>query len=200
MIMMKSIKLLALASLACFLLISCENGSQSAVATDKASGANAKSPSKTAPIKTVTSSKKATTSAPIEGGMEWLSFDQVDQLGNKENKKYLVDVYTSWCGWCKVMDKQTFTNDEVKSYVGDKFHPVKFDAEQKDPIKFKGQDYEWMPGGRKGINKLAVELLGGRMSYPSLVYLDEQMNKIRVSPGFKKPEQLLAELKSLETM
>jgi len=151
------------------------------------------------PVKTQvpTNSKPTQT---IENGMDWLSFDDVAKMGNKEGKKYLVDVYTSWCGWCKVMDRQTFTNPEVQSYVDEKFHPVKFDAEQKNPVGFKGKQYEWTPGGRKGVNKLAVELLGGRMSYPSLVYLDAEMNKIRVSPGFKKPEQLLAELKGLENL
>lgn len=147
-----------------------------------------------------TKSTVANKTQTIANGMEWLSFDDVAKMGNKEGKKYLVDVYTSWCGWCKVMDKQTFTNPEVQSYVDEKFHPVKFDAEQKDPIGFKGKQYEWTPGGRKGVNKLAVELLGGRMSYPSLVYLDADMNKIRVSPGFKKPEQLLVELKGLENL
>ena len=147
---------------------------------------------------TATSAKSMNKTAEIANGMDWLSFDDVAKMGNKDGKKYLVDVYTSWCGWCKVMDRQTFTNPEVQSYIGEKFHPVKFDAEQKDPIGFKGKQYEWTPGGRKGVNKLALELLGGRMSYPSLVYLDSDMNKIRVSPGFKKPDQLLAELKGLE--
>lgn len=180
-------------------LVSCDNGDNSTAATPAVADKNTTITKRPA-AKTATTTKKPMANDRVENGMEWLSFDEVDQMGSKNDKKYLVDVYTSWCGWCKVMDKQTFTDTEVKDYVGDNFYPVKFDAEQKDPIKFKGKAYEWMPGGRKGINKLAVELLGGRMSYPSLVYLDENMNKIKVSPGFKKPEQLLSELKALETM
>ena len=196
---MMRLRYLALAIMACLLVFtSCDSGDGSAVA--KTNEATKKTETTTTKTVNTTPIKKAKTPTPIEGGMEWLSFDEVDKMSNKGDKKYLVDVYTSWCGWCKVMDKQTFTDDKVKDYVGENFHPVKFDAERKTPIPFNGKDYEWMPGGRKGINKLAVELLGGRMSYPSLVYLDKNMNKIKVSPGFKKPDQLLTELKALENM
>ncbi len=131
------------------------------------------------------------------GGMKWMTIEEAAGKTNKEKKKYLVDVYTDWCGWCKVMDKKTFTDPTVKAYLKDNFHIIKFNAEQKEAIQFKGKTYEWMPAGRRGVNKLAVELLGSRLSYPTLVYLDENMNKIRSSPGYKKPDQLMAELKSI---
>jgi len=51
--------------------------------------------------------------------------------------------------------------------------------------------------GRKGVNKLAVELLGSRMSYPTIVYLDKDMNKLKSSPGYKDPIKLMQELKTL---
>jgi hypothetical protein len=51
--------------------------------------------------------------------------------------------------------------------------------------------------GRSGVNMLAFDLLQGRMSYPSLVYLNENLEPIKVSPGYKEPAQLLSELKAL---
>jgi len=132
------------------------------------------------------------------GGMKWTTFDKIARSGKNEgNKKYLVDVYTEWCGWCKVMDKKTFTDPEIKKYLEENFHIVKFDAEQKEMVKFKDKEYNWVNGGRKGINQLAIELLGNRMSYPTLVYLDENLNKITASPGYKKPDQLIRELKAI---
>ena len=129
------------------------------------------------------------------GGMKWMTFEDVAKHTNKEGKKYLVDVYTEWCGWCKVMDKKTFTDPEIQKFLDENFHIVKFDAEQKTSISFKGVFYDYVPAGKKGINKLAIELLGPRMSYPTLVYLDENLNLIKRVPGFKKPEQLMADLK-----
>jgi len=132
------------------------------------------------------------------GGMKWTTFDKIARSGeNKENKKYLVDVYTEWCGWCKVMDKKTFTDPDIQKYLDKNFHIVKFDAEQKESVKFKDKEYNYISGGKNGINQLALELLGSRMSYPTLVYLDENLNKITASPGYKKPDQLMKELEAI---
>ncbi len=129
------------------------------------------------------------------GGLQWTTFDMLPN--NRDNKKYLVDVYTDWCGWCKVMDKKTFTDPKVQEYINENFHLIKFNAEQKAPVTFRDKVYEWSPEGRNGHNALAKELMGGRMSYPTMVYLDENLNTIRSIPGYKKPDQLLAELKAI---
>ncbi|MBK8625412.1 MAG: DUF255 domain-containing protein [Saprospiraceae bacterium] len=130
--------------------------------------------------------------------LTWLNIEDASKLSaGNNNKKFLIDVYTDWCGWCKVMDKKTFTDPEVIKYLNENFHVVKFDAEQKDPVKYKGNTYSWESMGRSGVNKLAFELLQGRLSYPSLVYLNENLEPIMVSPGYKEPAQLLAELKAL---
>ncbi len=138
------------------------------------------------------------TAATAKGGVTWNKIDDLEKLAKSGDKKILIDVYTSWCGWCKVMDKKTFTDPEVISYLNENFHVVKFNAEQKQPITYKGKTYEWVPSGRKGVNMLAHEMLNGRLGYPSLVYLDENLGKIRVSPGYKTPDKLLAELRGLE--
>ena len=132
------------------------------------------------------------------GGMEWITLDQASEMKNTEGKKFLVDVYTDWCGWCKVMDKKTFGDSEVKKYLEENYHLVKFNAEQTDPIHFKNKTYKWAEVGRNGINTLAMEILGNQMSYPTLVYFDENLNKIKASPGYKGPDQLLAELKGMD--
>ena len=134
------------------------------------------------------------------GGLEWTTFDHLAQNPPSDNKKYLIDVYTEWCGWCKVMDRKTFTDASIQNYLRENFHIVKFDAEQREPVSFKGQEFVWINGGKRGINRLALELLGNRMSYPTLVYLDENLNKITVSPGYKTPEQLIEELKAINDM
>ena len=130
--------------------------------------------------------------------LTWLSIEEASEIGSKSNnKKFLVDVYTDWCGWCKVMDKKTFTDPELIKYLNKNFHVVKFNAEQKETVNYRGKTYNWEPMGRNGINSLGIELLQGRLSYPTLVYLNEKLEPITVSPGYKKPEELLAELNAL---
>ncbi len=130
-------------------------------------------------------------------GLSWYAIDDLDAMKNLEGKKVLVDMYTSWCGWCKVMDKKTFTDPKVVEYLNDNFVLVKFNAEQKEPVTFQGETYEWIRAGRKGVNKLAMKMMSGRLAYPTMVYLDENLNVIKASAGYKKPDQLLADLQVL---
>ena len=74
-------------------------------------------------------------------------------------KKLFIDVYTDWCGWCKKMDKDTFQNAEVAAYMSENFYMVKLDAEQKEPIEFKGKTYNFVATGRRGYHELAAALL-----------------------------------------
>lgn len=130
-------------------------------------------------------------------GLNWYTMEDLEKMKNVKGKKVLVDMYTSWCGWCKVMDKKTFTDPKIIEHLNKNFVLVKFNAEQKEPITFKGRTYEWIGGGRKGVNTLAVKLMSGRLSYPTLVYLDDNFEVITASPGYKTPEQLIGELEIL---
>ncbi len=131
-----------------------------------------------------------------EAGLSWYKIEDLDKM-NIGDKKVLVDMYTSWCGWCKVMDKKTFTDPEVVNYLNENFVLVKFNAERRDPVSFQGETYEWINAGRKGVNKLAMKMMNGRMAYPTIVYLDSNLEQITASPGYKKPDQLLQELRVL---
>ena len=113
----------------------------------------------------------------------------------KEPKKILVDVYTEWCGWCKKMDKTTFVDPAVVAYVRENFYAVKFDAEQKADVNYQGHTLKFNAStGRRGAHDLAVALLDGRLSFPSIVYLDENGQRISISPGFKTAAKYINEL------
>lgn len=126
--------------------------------------------------------------------IQWTSMDDIESLVQTTPKKVIIDVYTDWCKWCKVMDKQTFQNSEVIDVLSPTYHMVKFNAEQKTPITFNGKNYEFVQQGRRGYNQLAAELLQGQLSYPSLIILDENLNTIKVLKGFQSPENLMAAL------
>jgi uncharacterized protein YyaL (SSP411 family) len=100
----------------------------------------------------------------------------------------LIDIYTSWCGWCKVMDKQTYSNPKVAAYINEKYYAVKFDAESKAEVEWNGQTYQYNPQNK--VNDLAVYLLYGQMSYPSTVFLSSVDAKPAPLPGFLKPKEI----------
>lgn len=125
-----------------------------------------------------------------ESRINWLTFEEAIERNKKKPKKILVDVYTDWCGWCKVMDKQTFSDPIIVDYVNQHYYAVKLNAEGNKPITFKGKVYEFVPSGNRGYHQLAAELLQGRLSYPTVVFLDEKMDLLQPIPGFRNPPEM----------
>lgn len=141
----------------------------------------------------VASDRKKT---PAADSIKWYTWDEAVNLNKKKPKKIFIDVYTDWCGWCKRMDAQTFTNPEVIGYMNANFYPVKFNAEQKETIKFQDKEFGYQQGERgRGVHMLAYSLLDGRLGYPAFVMLNEKYERIALSPGYKEAPQLMKELK-----
>ena len=46
--------------------------------------------------------------------IEWMSLSEALEAQKKEPKKIIMDVYTKWCGPCKLLDKNTFAE---KSWI-----------------------------------------------------------------------------------
>ena len=120
--------------------------------------------------------------------VKWYSIEQAVELNKKEQKKFMVDVYTDWCGWCKVMDKNTFSNKIIAEYLNSKFYPIKLNAEQKEDIILGNTTYKFVAQGR-GYHELAAAMLNGKMGYPSVVFLDEQIRIIQPFQGYLKPKE-----------
>lgn len=142
---------------------------------------------------------KAAKSTVDNTEIKWYTLQEAITLNKTNKRKFAIDIYTDWCHWCKVMDKETFTDPSVIKYINEHFYAIKFDAESKENISFQGKDFKFVNAGRRGINTLAYFLLDGRAAYPTIVYLDENLNKIKKSPGFKKPNQMIEELKGVES-
>ncbi|MFT4698916.1 MAG: thioredoxin-related protein [Flavobacteriaceae bacterium] len=129
--------------------------------------------------------------------INWLSIEELETAQANEARKVLIDVYTEWCGWCKKMDKTTFKDKVLVDYVKDNFYCVKFDGEDKNLINYRGYEFKYVPNGRRGYNELAYELLRGKMSYPSIVFLDENLDILQPFKGFRTAEELLPIIKYL---
>ena len=119
--------------------------------------------------------------------INWLTIQEAYALTQKKPKKFVVDVYTNWCGWCKVMDRETFSKPAIVDYVNENFYPVRFNAEQTADVTLGKETFKYIGGGSRGVHELAAALLKNQMSYPTTVFLDEKFNLIQPIPGYLEP-------------
>ena len=131
--------------------------------------------------------------------VKWMTFDEATKKAKAEKRPIFIDVYTDWCGWCKVMDKNTFSDPKVAKLLNEKFYAVKFNAEQREDILFNGTTFKFVESGRSGYHQLAAALLNNQLSYPTVVFLDEEFKMIqplagyRQAPEFHKIAQFIGE-------
>jgi thioredoxin-related protein len=125
--------------------------------------------------------------------IKWMSMNEALAAQKKQPKKIFLDAYTVWCGPCKMLDKNTFTNKDVIKYINKYYYPVKFNAEGTEVVNYR--EYTFINPGhdanRKGRNSThqfaqAMKVTG----YPSLVFFDETGNLIGPIPGYRTPHQL----------
>lgn len=119
--------------------------------------------------------------------IQWITLTEAFTRTQKEPRKTLVDAYTDWCGWCKVMDRETYTNPELIEYLNKNYYMVKFNAESKAPVTIGTNTYVF--DEKSGAHQAAIALLQGKMSYPTTVFLDEKFNMIQPIPGYMKPKE-----------
>ena len=131
--------------------------------------------------------------------IKWVTFEEALTLQKKKPKKIMMDVYTSWCGPCKMLDKNTFQNPDVAKFVNDNYYAVKFNAEGNDVVKYKNVTYTnpgykaEMASRRNSVHNLTLTLQVN--AYPTIVFFDEKGETISPIRGYQTPQQLELYLK-----
>jgi thioredoxin-related protein len=131
--------------------------------------------------------------------IKWVTFNEAIALQKKSPKKIMMDVYTSWCGPCKMLDKNTFQNKDVAEYVNKHYYAVKFNGEGNDVVTFKDNtftnpNYNAANANRRNsAHQLASYLQIS--AYPTIVFFDETAEVIAPLRGYQTPPQLELYLK-----
>ncbi len=133
-------------------------------------------------------SSSFTLSSPSAGKINWLELSDVNAKLVVQQKPVLIDLYTNWCHWCKVMDKKTYSNPKVIEYLEEHFYLAKVDAESKDVITWKNKSYSYNQPYK--INDFALFLTQGQPSFPSTIIIVDDIPTPIAIPGFMEPKEL----------
>jgi uncharacterized protein YyaL (SSP411 family) len=118
-------------------------------------------------------SKKETPKAAA-GSVAWMAWDQAMTRAKEEGKFIVVDVYTDWCHWCKVMDEKTYVDPAVTGLMRESFVAVKLNAERTNQVSFKGKTYTEMDLAR------SFNISG----YPTTMFLASDGTVLETIPGY----------------
>jgi len=134
---------------------------------------------------------KADPKAEAKGGekVQWLSFDAAVAKAQKENKHLVVDVYTNWCGWCKVMDRQTYGNPDVAAYLTENFALAKVNGESAAKMTWQG----------RSLSEREFAKAVGVNGYPSTYFMKPNADLLGGVAGYIKAPDMLIYTKYVHT-
>ena len=118
--------------------------------------------------------------------INWQTTNEVTMQWQEEKKLILVDIYTDWCHYCKMMDKTTYNNDSIAGYINQNFYRTKINAESKTAFKWMGKEYNYIP--KYKVNQLAIDLTRGNMVYPTTVIIPPNGEPQVISGALSKKE------------
>jgi thioredoxin-related protein len=133
--------------------------------------------------------------------INWVSLDKALELQKENPKKIMMDVYTNWCGPCKLLDKKTFQNKDVAAYVNDYYYAVKFNGEGNQTVNYKGDtfgnpNYQASKANTRNSAHEFADYMGIE-AYPTIAFLNETGDFILPLKGFYNPQGLEFYLKIL---
>lgn len=74
--------------------------------------------------------EKAATKDKDKPEIPWVkTYKDAVAQAKQSNKLIMIDFYTDWCGWCKKLDSDTYTDPKVVALAKDQFVSIKLDAE-----------------------------------------------------------------------
>jgi len=128
------------------------------------------------------SQQKAGTNSKTERKAVWMTFDEGLAKAKAEKKNMIVDFYTNWCHWCKVMDEKTFQEQNVNKKLVERFITVRINAEDEtETATFKGTTY----------NNIELTRAFNVRGYPALAFIDTDGEIITVVPGYVPADKFI---------
>ncbi len=135
-----------------------------------------------------------------ETGINWKTMQEALNMNKSDGKIIFVNIYTSWCGWCRKMDQTTYRDKNIITMLNENFISVNFNAEGIDSIKYNNKLYvNKSPGRVRSTHEFTYIMLGQNIGYPSYAFLDSNNNIIGILMGYQDASRLLKVLRYFQT-
>lgn len=129
---------------------------------------------------------------PLER-IQWITVDKLEQAILVEPRPVFIYLHTSWCGWCRKMERSTFKNAKLIQYVNENYHAVSFNAEFTQPVIYHGKTYRYLASER--VHELTLYLTRGETAFPAMVFLYNMQSAPSPLAGYLTARQLEPVLK-----
>ena len=113
--------------------------------------------------------------------IEWVDINTALENVGENEKKIVIDFYTDWCGWCKVMDRKTYSDSSIVAYINEHYLAVKFNPEKGDSVVYDGETYS----ARQFAAAWQVR------GYPATGFVSKNAEALVLLPGYQGPDEFL---------
>ncbi|MFT7161815.1 MAG: thioredoxin-related protein [Bacteroidia bacterium] len=120
--------------------------------------------------------------------LSWLNIEEAQELVKTDPKMVFIDFTAKWCGWCKVMDKKTFSDPEVTEYLNEHFYSVKMDFDSPKKFNYLGAEYTAKELAKKN----------GITGLPTMLVASSDFKNVNKIVGYQKPKQFINQLKKFK--
>ncbi len=119
--------------------------------------------------------------APKARAVEWMSWDSGLARAATTDRPVLVDVYTDWCGYCRKMEREVYSREDVRGYLARRFVTVKVDAESSKPATV----------AARRLTESAIASRFRVTGYPTTVFLKSNGEHLVNVPGYIPADRFL---------
>ncbi|WP_428236576.1 thioredoxin family protein [Gracilimonas sp.] len=121
--------------------------------------------------------------------MQWYDFEEASRLSIEYDNDLFLFMEADWCGICKRMHREVFTDSTIQSLLSTYFYPVRIDIESKEKLTFNGQ-------------RMTSKAFSKKMKMnatPTAIFLQPDHIVIGSKPGFMDVIELSVLLKYIQS-
>ena len=105
--------------------------------------------------------------------------------------KIFVHFYSDWSVTSNVMMRTTYQHPLIAAYLNKNYYCVNFNATTKDTIDYNGTKFI-NEGKEHPFHQFAIQISGGKLTFPSNIYINSDLTLISAVPGYLPAENIEA--------